>query len=131
MTLICFVVFSLCFHYYQIIVLISATSMLKYVPAYFEEHYKNVIFARVNITGLLSNTPGSKIWSPRTMIDGHDDKGIGDVLRIVLLFRFGGIFFNSDVISVRPVPNKHQVQTIPLTRNAFGPAKLFHVSENT
>ena len=80
--------------------------MLKYVPAYFDENYKNVVFAGVNFTKLLANTSEYK------MIDGQDDKGIGDVLRIVLLFRFGGIFFNGDVISVRPVPNKHQVHKI-------------------
>ena len=36
---------------------------------------------------------------------------VSNVLRIVMLLRFGGLYFDSDVISLKPVPDAELVST--------------------
>ena len=93
----------------QILVLISASSLLNNVPPYFKEQYKNLFFVRVNMTNLVEGTPASKLWSTKAITDGYYLNNISNVLRIVILLRFGGIYFDSDVISVKPVPTNYEV----------------------
>ena len=94
----------------QILVLINDSSMLSNVPPYFEEQYKNVFFVRVNMTNLVAGTPASTLWSTKAITDGYYLNNISNVLRIVILLRYGGIYFDSDIISVRSVPYKYAVK---------------------
>ena len=67
--------------------------------------YKNIIFAKVNFSQLVADTSSSKLWESGTITStGFYHNNISDVLRIVLLLKFGGVYFDSDVISIQQVP---------------------------
>ena len=67
--------------------------------------YKNIIFARVNFSQLVADTPSSKLWESGAITrTGFYRNNISNVLRIVLLLKFGGVYFDSDVISIQQVP---------------------------
>ena len=99
-------------------------SMVNQVPDY-SLQYDNIIFTKVNFTDfvfmksmnytslqvdfkqLIANTPASKLWGTGAVTKiGHYLTNISDLLRIVLLLNFGGVYLDSDVISVRPIPRK-------------------------
>ena len=84
--------------------LVSATSMLNNVPSYFEQNYTNLVFAKVNFTKFFAASSASKFWSINEINVGYGLKNIGDILRIVLVLLFGGTHFDTDVISVKPIP---------------------------
>ena len=76
------------------------------VPDYFEENFKNIIFARVDFAKLVANTPMAKIWSKGIITTkGYYLNNISDVLRVIVLWRYGGTYLDSDTISVKPVPS--------------------------
>ena len=89
--------------------LVSATSMLNNAPSYFEQHYTNLVFAKVNFTKIFAATSASKFWANNDINAGYGLVNLGDVLRIVLLFLFGGTHFDTDVISVKPIPDQQKV----------------------
>ena len=87
----------------------STKSMLVNVPGFFGE-YKNVVFAKVDFGRFVANTSAAKVWSTGAITKvGYFLNNISNVLRIVLLLRFGGVYFDSDVISAKPVPDNEQV----------------------
>ena len=90
--------------------LLSATSLLNYAPLYFEERYKNLIYAKVNFTKLVAATSASDFMSSNAIWAGYGLYNLGDVLRIVLLLLFGGTHFDTDMISVKPIPYQHKVR---------------------
>ena len=93
----------------QIIILINTDSRLESLPEYFEDRFKNVIFARVNFAKLVANTPLAEIWSKGAITTtGFYLNNISDVLRVIVVWRFGGTYLDSDIISVKPVPSEHQ-----------------------
>ena len=110
----------------QILVLISASSLLNNVPPYLKEQYKNLFFVRVNMTSLVDGTPASKLWSTKAITDGYYLNNISNVLRIVILLRFGGIYFDSDVISVKSVPTNYEVIQSVLSHST----RLYQVFES-
>ena len=62
---------------------------------------------QVDFRKLVANTSASKLWGTGAVTKtGHYLNNISNVLRIVLLLNFGGIYLDSDVISVRPLPHK-------------------------
>ena len=74
------------------------------IPSYFMK-FPNVVFARVNFTDLVAKTSASELWMNGTITKtGHFLTNISDVLRTILLLRFGGVYFDSDVISIKQVP---------------------------
>ena len=84
--------------------LVSATSMLNNVPSYLEQNYTNLFFAKANFTKFFAASSESKFWSSNQINAGYGLENIGDVLRIVLVLLFGGTHFDTDVISVKPIP---------------------------
>ena len=93
----------------QVFVLVSATAMLNNVPSYFEQNYTNLVFAKVNFTQFLAATPASKYWSSNDINAGYGLENIGDVLRVVLVLLFGGTYFDTDVISLKTIPDQEKV----------------------
>ena len=84
-------------------------SRLESVPEYFEDRFKNIIFARVDFAELVANTPLALIWSKGAITTtGFYLNNISDALRVIVLWRFGGTYLDSDIISVKPVPSEHQ-----------------------
>ena len=70
---------------------------------------KNVILVRVDYAELVENTPLAEIWSKGAITTiGFYLNNISDALRIIVLWRFGGTYLDSDIISVKPVPSEHQ-----------------------
>ena len=97
----------------QIIILLNTESRLESVPEYFEDRFKNVIFARVTFAKLVANTPLAEIWSKGDITTtGFYLNNISDALRVIVLWRFGGTYLDSDIISVKPVPSEHQVNDL-------------------
>ena len=94
--------------------MISHESILSTVPQYFER-YKNVIFAKVDLAGLVARTHVAKMWA-RGHVSGRGFSlnNMSNVLRIVLLLKFGGTYFDSDVISVRQLPQDKQGYDVDL-----------------
>ena len=71
----------------------------------FIHDYKNITFAKVNFSQLVADTSSSKLWESGAIISkGFYHNNISNVLRIVLLLKFGGVYFDSDVISIQKVP---------------------------
>ena len=67
--------------------------------------YKNIIFAKINFSQLIEDTSSSKLWESGAITStGFYHNNISNVLRIVLLLKFGGVYFDSDVISIHQVP---------------------------
>ena len=89
--------------------LVSATSMLNNAPSYFEENYTNLVFAKVNFTQFFAAIPASKFWSSNEIIARYGLENIGDVLRVVLVLLFGGTYFDTDVISLKTIPDQEKV----------------------
>ena len=57
-------------------------SRLESVPEYFEDRFKNIIFARVDFAELVANTPLALIWSKGAITTtGFYLNNISDVLR--------------------------------------------------
>ena len=89
---------------FQIFVLVSTGSNLNNVPNYIHT-YKNITFVKVNFSQLVADTPSSKLWKSGAITStGYYLVNISDVIRIVLLLKFGGVYFDSDVISIQKVP---------------------------
>ena len=79
-------------------------SILATVPGYIST-YKNIIFAKDNFSKLVADTTVSKLWKSGAITStGFYLNNISNVLRIVLLLKFGGVYFDSDVISIQQVP---------------------------
>ena len=90
--------------------LLSSDSILATVPDYILS-YQNIIFSKINFTQLVSNTTASTFWASGAVTStGFYHNNISNVLRIVLLLKFGGVYFDSDVISVTSLPQNEQQQ---------------------
>ena len=67
--------------------------------------YENITFAKVSFSPLVADTSTSKLWESGAITrKGFFHNNISNVLRIVLLLKFGGVYFDSDVISIQRVP---------------------------
>ena len=90
---------------FQVIVLISSDSILATSPDYIST-YENIIFAKVNFSKLVADTSVSNLWESHAVTGtGFYQENISDVLRIVVALKFGGVYLDSDVISVKPLPD--------------------------
>ena len=89
-------------------------------PEYFDERFKNVIFARVVFAEFVKNTPLAEIWYKGGITTtAFYLNNISDVLRVIVLWRFGGTYLDSDIISVKPVPSEHQGNELVVVILAF------------
>ena len=94
---------------FQIFILINKDSKLESIPNFFGGRLKNVILVRVDYAELVANTPLAETWSKGAITTiGFYLNNISDALRIIVLWRFGGTYLDSDIISVKPVPSEHQ-----------------------
>jgi len=92
-----------------IFILINKDSRLENIPNFFGGRLKNVILVRVDYAELVVNTPLAETWSKGAITTiGFYLNNISDALRVVVLWRFGGTYLDSDIISVKPVPREHQ-----------------------
>ena len=83
----------------------NTDSKLRSVPDYLVKHYQNIILARADFTNLVSNTSLAKIWQESSHTK-YFLNNISDIIRVVLLWQFGGTYLDSDVISLKPVPDQ-------------------------
>lgn len=67
--------------------------------------YKNIQVKHVHIQSLLFGTPIESLWT-RNLIQKskHLTAHISDVLRIVILFHFGGTYLDIDSLILKPLP---------------------------
>ena len=113
----------------QVSIVLSQDSKVTTVPDY-RFQYKNIFFTKVDLSftqthvassffphslfqadfnKLVANTSVSKIWGTGAVTKtGYYLNNISNVLRIILLVNFGGIYFDSDVISVKSLPHEEQ-----------------------
>ena len=83
--------------------------MLANAPDYLNLEY-NLVLTRVDFGRLVAGTPAAALWSSGAVSRvGYFLNNVSNLLRIVLLIRFGGIYFDSDVISLKPLPEADQV----------------------
>ena len=93
----------------KVIILISTHSMLTNAPEYLSLEY-NLVLTRVDFGRLVAGTPAAALWSSGAVSRvGYFLNNVSNLLRIVLLIRFGGIYFDSDVVSLKPLPEAEQV----------------------
>ena len=88
--------------------MVSTKSRIKSIPAYLME-FPNVAFARVNFTDLVAKVAGTsalKLWTNGTITKTgyYILENMSDVLRIIVLLHFGGVYLDTDVISEKQVP---------------------------
>ena len=88
--------------------MVSTKSRIKSIPAYFME-FPNVALARVNFTDLVAKVAGTsalKLWTNGTITKTgyYVLENMADVLRIIVLLHFGGVYLDTDVISEKQVP---------------------------
>ena len=87
--------------------MVSTKSRIKSIPAYFMD-FPNVALARVNYTELVDLVAGklaSKLWTNGTITKtGNFLENMSDVLRTIVLLHFGGVYFDTDVITVKQAP---------------------------
>ena len=101
--------------------LISTDSNLAIIPDYISTYHKNIIFIKVNFSRLIAKTWIAKLWESGVITGtGFYHNNMSNVLRIVLLLKFGGVYLDSDVISVKPVPQ---------TQNGQQGCSVFKVSD--
>ena len=89
----------------QIIILINSNSRLQSLPNYLVGHYKNIVLTRADFANLVNNTPLAKIFQ-KSSHTKYFLNNISDIIRVVLLWQFGGTYLDSDVISLKPVPDQ-------------------------
>ena len=66
--------------------MISTESRLENAPDYFEDRFKNVVFARVDFAKLVAKTPLAEIWSKGIITTtGYYLNNISDALRTEFL----------------------------------------------
>ena len=94
----------------KVIILISTHSMLTNAPEYLSLEY-NLVLTRVDFGRLVAGTPAAALWSSGAVSRvGYFLNNVSNLLRIVLLIRFGGIYFDSDVVSLKPLPEAENVR---------------------
>ena len=91
----------------QVMIMTSIDSRLQSVPDYLVRHYKNIVFARIDFANLVNNTPLADIFHKSSQLHTKSlSHIISDIIRVVLLWQFGGTYLDSDVISQEPVPDQ-------------------------
>ena len=91
----------------QVMIMTSIDSRLQSVPDYLVRHYKNIVFARIDFANLVNNTPLADILRKSSQSHlKYLSHIISDIIRVVLLWQFGGTYLDSDVISQEPVPDQ-------------------------
>ena len=97
------------FYYFldQIIVLTNTDSRLQSLPDYLVKHYKNLVLARADFANLVSDTPLAKIFQESSHTK-YFLNNISDIIRVILLWRFGGTYLDSDIISLKPLSEEYQ-----------------------
>lgn len=88
----------------QIIILTSIDSRLQSLPGYLR-HYQNIVLARADFANLVNNTPIAKIFQ-KSSHTKYFLNNISDIIRVILLWHFGGTYLDNDVISLKPVPDE-------------------------
>ncbi len=84
--------------------LLGAGSYIYGVPEYFSE-YENIVFGKVDFADFVRHTPVDALWSSGTLTRrGFYLNNMSNALRLVLLMRFGGVYLDTDVVSLRPLP---------------------------
>jgi len=70
-------------------------------------NFHNVKFLKMNMANYLRDSQFGKFWKEieKTKLSVLDNF-ISDLLRIVLLFNFGGAYFDTDTISRKPIPQE-------------------------
>ena len=86
-------------------ILINIDSRLQSLPNYLVGHYKNIVLTRADFANLVNNTPLAKIFQ-KSSHTKYFLNNISDIIRVVLLWQFGGTYLDSDVISLKPVPDQ-------------------------
>ena len=96
----------------------SIDSSLQSLPAYLIRHYKNIVLARADFANLVNNTPIAKIFQ-KSSHTKYFLNNISDIIRVILLWHFGGTYLDNDVISLKPVPDQasHFYIFLELTTN--------------
>ena len=91
----------------QIMIMTSIDSRLQSLPDYLVRHYQNIVLVRIDFANLVNNTPLADIFQKSSQ--SHIKyllHNISDIIRVVLLWQFGGTYLDSDVISQEPVPDQ-------------------------
>ena len=86
-------------------ILTNIDSRLQSLPDYLVGQYKNIVLSRADFANLVNNTPLTKIFQ-KSSHTKHFLNNISDIIRVVLLWQFGGTYLDSDVISLKPVPDQ-------------------------
>ena len=101
----------------QIMILININSRMQSLPDYLVGHYKNIVLARADFAKLVNNTQLAKIFQ-KSSHTKYFLNNISDIIRVVLLWQFGGTYLDSDVISLKPVPDQASHSGHPFNQKA-------------
>ena len=66
---------------------------------------KNLNIVISDFNDIVKDTAIEKTWYNMTKKEGYFLHNISDVLRLVLLYKFGGTYMDTDIITVKPLPD--------------------------
>ena len=89
----------------QVYVILSSGSKLKSIQKLFKNEINNVHFVKVNIDSLVVGTPVEDLWkSGQIQSTKYKLNNISNLLRLVLMYNFGGMYLDSDVLFLKTLP---------------------------
>ena len=72
--------------------------------------YSNIHIKYVNINTFLEETPLHNLWKEsRLQTSNFLVSHLSDILRYILIYRFGGTYADTDVIFLKPLPNPEAI----------------------
>ena len=64
----------------------------------------NLKIVKVNFEVIVRNTSIAKVWQNLSKKEGHYLNNISNAVRLVLLYKFGGTYFDTDIVSLNSLP---------------------------
>ena len=94
-------------------ILTSSTLHWTNVIANLTKTYGNIHFKHVNVEAFLRDSPLESLWTVgKIQSSKYRVSHLSDVLRFLLLSRFGGNYLDSDQIVLRPFPSEDDVPNL-------------------
>ena len=89
---------------YDVIVVASMKSRIQSTPRYLK-CLKNLHFAKIDFDSLFLDSPVASLWKNNAIqTSPHAKTHTSDLLRVILLYNYGGAYFDNDIIAMKSLP---------------------------
>ena len=114
----------------QVFFLATHMSNIATVPNYISQ-YRNVHIRSFDISELAADTELQELWeSGQVQASEHFLSHCSDLLRFLLLTRFGGMYMDQDVLSVKPLPKDIPNFLVSEGNNHFLTSAVLRLEQN-